>query len=284
MKFWVPVLFQGSRWTHQRESDQEWDSDLELSEGESDEDWLDVQRMRAARKIRPGTSGAQEAAHKPLVKRKLSGSSSDGEGASKKPLRDVDSFARNQAADNTQLTEQQPTASLNGQCCSCSQSSSCKTKKCACKAAGALCGPECRCKLERCANRGGESMMMPDAAAVLGSSQGDVAIEISPIWEEGEHRSHVGILDEVEAGARRAERAMVSQAASLLETACKDVMKNGDERQGGLQEDEQLVPSEDGEKVQARRPLADVGNIKVHIFTAVLSFPFRYVHFKICND
>ncbi|CAM6035512.1 unnamed protein product [Sphagnum compactum] len=254
----------GSRWTHQRESDQEWDSDLELSEGESDEDWLDVQRMRAARKIRSGTSGAQEAAHKPLVKRKLSGSSSDGEGASKKPLRDVDSFARNQAADNTQLTEQQPIASLNGQCCSCSQSSSCKTKKCACKAAGALCGPECRCKLERCANRGGESMMMPDAAAALGSSQGDVAIGIAPIWEEGEHRSHVGILDEVEAGARRAERAMVSQAASLLETACKDVMKNGDERQGGLQEEEQLVPGEeDGEKVQARRPLADVGNIKL---------------------
>ncbi|CAK9197643.1 unnamed protein product [Sphagnum troendelagicum] len=255
----------GSRWTHQRESDQEWDSDLELSEGESDEDWLDVQRMRAARKIRAGTSGAQEAAHKPLVKRKLSGSSSDGEGASKKPLRDMDSFARNQAADNTQLTEQQPTASLNGQCCSCSQSSSCKTKKCACKAAGALCGPECRCKLERCANRGGESMMMPDAAGALGSSQGDVAIGISPIWEEGEHRSHVGILDEVEAGARRAERAMVSQAASLLETACKDVMKNGDERQGGLQEEEQLVPGEeDGEKVQARRrPLADVGNIKL---------------------
>jgi hypothetical protein len=265
MKFWVPVLLQGSRWTHQRESDQEWDSDLELSEGESDEDWLDVQRMRAARKIRAGTSGAQEAAHKPLVKRKLSGSSSDGEGASKKPLRDMDSFARNQAADNTQLTEQQPTASLNGQCCSCSQSSSCKTKKCACKAAGALCGPECRCKLERCANRGGESMMMPDAAGALGSSQGDVAIGISPIWEEGEHRSHVGILDEVEAGARRAERAMVFQAASLLETACKDVMKNGDERQEGLQEEEQLVPGEeDGEKVQARRrPLADVGNIKL---------------------
>ncbi|CAK9197574.1 unnamed protein product [Sphagnum troendelagicum] len=255
----------GSRWTNQLESDQEWDSDLELSEGESDEDWLDVQRMRAARKIRAGTSGAQEAAHKPLVKRKLSGSSSDGEGASKKPLRDMDSFARNHAADNTQLTEQQPTASLNGQCCSCSQSSGCKTKKCACKAAGALCGPECRCKLERCANRGGESMMMPDAAGALGSSQGDSAIGISPIWEEGEHRSHVGILDEVEAGARRAERAMVSQAASLLETACKDVMRNGDERQGGLQEEEQLVPGEeDGEKVQARRrPLADVGNIKL---------------------
>jgi hypothetical protein len=121
-------------------------------------------------------------------------------------------------------------------------------------------------------------MMMPDAAAALGSlSQGDVAIGISPIWEEGEHRSHVGILDEVEAGARRAERAMVSQAASLLETACKDVMTNGDERQGGLQEEELLVPGEeDGEKVQARRrPLADVGNIKVHIFTAFLPFPLR---------
>ncbi len=125
--------------------------------------------------------------------------------------------------------------------------------------------------------------MMPDAAGAPGSSQGDVANGISPIWEEGEHRSHVGILDEVEAGARRAERAMVAQAAALLETACKEVMMNIDERQ----QQEDLAP-EGGRKLHPRRPLSDLGNIQVHL--QYLSAPLFFFticdcrQISVCND
>jgi hypothetical protein len=125
-------------------------------------------------------------------------------------------------------------------------------------------------------------MMMPDAAAALGS-QGDVAVGISPIWEEGEHRSHVGILDEVEAGARRAERAMVAQAAALLETACKEVIVNIDERQ----QQEDLAP-EGGSKLHPRRPLSELGNVQVHLqYLAAPLFFFTICdcrQISVCND
>ncbi len=257
---------------------------MELSQGESDDDWSEVQEMHAACKTCAVPGGCQ-AVHK--VKRKSS-SSSGGKGVSKKPLRELDSL-ENQANPNaaamgppsevTRNNLSEPhSAPLNSQCCSCSQIPVCKTKKCACKAVGALCRPECQCKLERCANRG---------EAHLGLlSQGDVVpFESSPPMRQGAERrlSLVGILDEVEAGARRAERAMVAQAAALLETACKEVMMNIDERQ----QQEDLAP-EGGRKLHPRRPLSDLGNIQVHL--QYLSAPLFFFticdcrQISVCND
>jgi hypothetical protein len=257
---------------------------LELSQGESDDDWSEVQEMRAACKTCAVPGGCQ-AVHK--VKRKSS-SSSGGKGVSKKPLRELDSL-ENQANPNaaamgppsevTKNNLSEPhSAPLNSQCCSCSQIPVCKTKKCACKAVGALCRPECQCKFERCANQG---------EAHLGLlSQGDVVpFESSPPMRQGAERrlSLVGILDEVEAGARRAERAMVAQAAALLETACKEVIMNIDERQ----QQEDLAP-EGGRKLHPRRPLSDLGNIQVHL--QYLSAPLFFFticdcrQISVCND
>jgi hypothetical protein len=117
-------------------------------------------------------------------------------------------------------------------------------------------------------------------------SQGDVVpFESSPPMRQGAERrlSLVGILDEVEAGARRAERAMVAQAAALLETACKEVMMNIDERQ----QQEDLAP-EGGRKLHPRRPLSDLGNIQVHL--QYLSAPLFFFticdcrQISVCND
>lgn len=38
-------------------------------------------------------------------------------------------------------------------CCSCSKSSSCKTKKCECRSANNSCGAKCGCVLSKCTNR-----------------------------------------------------------------------------------------------------------------------------------
>ncbi len=256
---------------------------MELSQGESDDDWSEVQEMRARKTC--AVPGGCQAVHK--VKRKSS-SSSGGKGVSKKPLRELDSLG-NQANPNaaamgppsevTKNNLSEPhSAPLNSQCCSCSQIPVCKTKKCACKAVGALCRRECQCKFERCANRG---------EAHLGLlSQGDVVpFESSPPMRQGAERrlSLVGILDEVEAGARRAERAMVAQAAALLETACKEVIMNSDERQ--QQED---LAREGGPKLHPRLPLSDLGNIQVHLH--YLSAPLFFFticdcrQISVCND
>jgi hypothetical protein len=278
------MYLQAPQHNHRRELDHEWESDLELSQGESDDDWSEVQEMRAARKTCAVPGGCQ-AVHK--VKRKSS-SSSGGKGLSKKPLRELDSL-ENQANPNaaamgppsevTKNNLSEPhSAPLNSQCCSCSQIPVCKTEECACKAVGALCRPECQCKFERCENRG---------EAHLGLlSQGDVVpFERSPPMRQGVERrlSLVGILDEVEAGARRAERAMVAQAAALLETACKEVIMNIDERQ----QQEDLAP-EGGPKLHPRRPLSDLGNIQVHL--QYLSAPLFFFticdcrQISVCND
>ncbi|KAF3329159.1 chromosome-associated kinesin KIF4 [Carex littledalei] len=42
----------------------------------------------------------------------------------------------------------------SGQCCTCSKSSFCKTKKCECRFSGAECGSSCGCSASKCANRG----------------------------------------------------------------------------------------------------------------------------------
>ncbi|PKA52667.1 Kinesin-like protein FLA10 [Apostasia shenzhenica] len=43
-------------------------------------------------------------------------------------------------------------------CCSCSKYSTCKTKKCECRAVGSLCGDACGCSSLKCANRGGSCL------------------------------------------------------------------------------------------------------------------------------
>lgn len=46
-----------------------------------------------------------------------------------------------------------PEKSESGVCCSCSRVSSCKTKKCECRAAGGTCSSSCGCVASKCANR-----------------------------------------------------------------------------------------------------------------------------------
>lgn len=91
-------------------------------------------------------------------------------------------------------------------------------------------------------------------------------LEQSPGGGGGDRRlSLVGILDEVEAGARRAERAMAAeraamaaQAAALLDSAFQEGTSPIRERAGHLGSGEES----DGERIR-RRPLSDLGNIKV---------------------
>lgn len=94
-------------------------------------------------------------------------------------------------------------------------------------------------------------------------------LEQSPVGEGSDRRlSLVGILDEVEAGARRAERAMAAeraamaaQAAALLDSAFQEATSPivGRAQGGGhLGSGEES----DGERAR-RRPLSDLGNIKV---------------------
>jgi hypothetical protein len=113
--------------------------------------------------------------------------------------------------------------------------------------------------------------------------------EQSPGVEGGDRRlSLVGILDEVEAGARRAERAMAAEraamaaeAAALLDSAFQEVTSPIRERAGHLGSGEES----EGERIR-RRPLSDLGNIKVSESSSFLSITVSGVaeFCKICID
>lgn len=104
-----------------------------------------------------------------------------------------------------------------------------------------------------------------DFEGSIPSSYEIAQLEQSPGGEGGDRRlSLVGILDEVEAGARRAERAMAAeraamaaQAAALLDSAFQEASPIR-ERAGHLGSGEES----EGERIR-RRPLSDLGNIKV---------------------
>lgn len=262
-------------------------SDKELSNEDSDSDWHEKYSARKNTSIAGGARGARNN----LIHRNFSGSS----GGVNKKLTERNSFQDNHVqalassrtrqvpvSENDDSIPAQPLNSTTAQCCSCSQSSGCKTKKCGCKAMGGLCGNLCGCNSERCANRGepvspagsNHTTSSPENEfqAQIPTTFDSALMEQSPAREGGERRlSFVGILGEVEAGARRAERAMAveraamaAQAAALLDNAWKEggspLRENpfGEGHLGSGEDSEQEV-----EKRIPRRPLSDLGNTKV---------------------
>ncbi|GAA0153821.1 microtubule binding motor protein [Lithospermum erythrorhizon] len=110
-------------------------------------------------------------------------------------------------------------------CCSCSKQSSCKTRRCECRAAGFKCGMSCGCESCKCDNRGTsstkeENNLMPSKNVATTSTTND---------EESCH-------------------GLASQGAMLLESALSrnPVLKN-----------DEVVPK--------RKPLSDIGNAQAKV-------------------
>ncbi|XP_031478571.1 kinesin-like protein KIN-4C [Nymphaea colorata] len=72
-------------------------------------------------------------------------------------------------------------------CCSCSQTSGCKTMKCECRASGGLCGAQCSCKLGKCANRKSctddatNALLATEGATLLESAMKNVEVNVEPV-------------------------------------------------------------------------------------------------------
>lgn len=269
-----------------------------MNNEDSDSDWQD---KYAARKNNNSVTAASWAAHRSMLDRTSKGATGGSMNKAKPKSEETQnqdssikdshimalpSFRRGLVPIplSTELPThaQLPSSLTPRQCCSCNQSSGCQTKKCECKAGGGHCGALCSCKAERCANR--EDPAAPESEVTDASSsspgeefQGSIPAsfeiaqsESSPVRDGTEKRlSLVGILDEVEAGARRAERAMAAEraamaaeAAALLDNAWKEgtspVRESGHHGAGNLGSGEE---SEIEERVR-RRPLSDLGNIK----------------------
>ncbi|XP_024515877.1 kinesin-like protein KIN-4A [Selaginella moellendorffii] len=117
-------------------------------------------------------------------------------------------------------------------CCSCSQTSGCKTKKCQCRLAGGYCGASCSCKASKCANR---------EHAVSGSDMAGTSSASSSVQD---------------AGSDRGSEELAKYGAKLLDTAYKEELSA------------QITASIGGETVEKpsqRRPLSDIGNTRVVI-------------------
>ncbi|OAY79180.1 Kinesin-like protein BC2, partial [Ananas comosus] len=115
-----------------------------------------------------------------------------------------------------------------GLCCSCSKVSSCKTRKCECRAAGSICGCYCGCVSSKCANREGEF--------IKEEMDGLSCIDAAESGESYSSSDHVDDEKTME---------MVSHGAMLLQRALTE---------------NQIKENLDG---KPRRPLSDIGNTVV---------------------
>ncbi|XP_020091220.1 kinesin-like protein KIN-4C isoform X1 [Ananas comosus] len=115
-----------------------------------------------------------------------------------------------------------------GLCCSCSKVSSCKTRKCECRAAGSICGGYCGCVSSKCANREGEF--------IKEEMDGLSCIDAAESGESYSSSDHVDDEKTME---------MVSHGAMLLQRALTE---------------NQIKENLDG---KPRRPLSDIGNTVV---------------------
>lgn len=143
-------------------------------------------------------------------------------------------------------------------CCSCSRSSGCKTSKCACKAAGSLCGLNCGCLSKKCANRG-SGLEEGDAAEVA------EAIETLKLDKEIRNVQRTQIeCDQIVADAfikkedvQRAEQVLAKHGAAVLENVWTDELETvGSAAKSGHTVDGNFHPG----KGNFRRPLSDIGN------------------------
>ncbi|KAJ6808003.1 kinesin-like protein KIN-4C [Iris pallida] len=115
-------------------------------------------------------------------------------------------------------------------CCSCSKYSSCKTKKCECRAAGSTCGTSCGCVSNKCANREG------------GFIRKELEDTSNPEMEEsGGSKSSFDSADDQKC------KELVAHGAMLLQSALGDrpSTENHNIQQKG---------------VRQRKPLLDIGN------------------------
>lgn len=229
------TFIQGSRDSRRQTSDTEWDSDVHLSDNDvsmedSDSDWQNKFGIRRT------NSGTGRNTHKSFITpRKMK--SSNGLLTPRARDKTADSKSNHALFDANEHTPVQVSKSALGQS-------------------------------ERCANA--EEPFTPERQTSnefqgsIPSSYEIAQLEQSP-GDGGDRRlSLVGILDEVEAGARRAERAMAAeraalaaQAAALLDSAFLEASPMR-ERGGHLGSGEES----EGERIR-RRPLSDLGNIKV---------------------
>lgn len=118
-----------------------------------------------------------------------------------------------------------------GVCCSCSKLSSCKTKKCECRAAGGICGSSCGCLPSKCANKEDSSRKVTDETSHAELSEG------------GGSGSSCGSLEDEK------NKELISHGSMLLQNA--------------LSERPTTIEEEHRKNVHPRKPLSDIGNTVV---------------------
>ncbi|XP_024371093.1 kinesin-like protein KIN-4A [Physcomitrium patens] len=247
------ALRKGSRDARRNVSDTEWDSDVHLSDNDlsmedSDSDWQDKYAIRRNN----SSSGSGRSTHKGYMSRKMisngAGLHPRGKEKNGAPIEGLSISKRNQPNfDSGEHTPIQASKSASVHFGSYVIDEEPIT-------------PERLCSSPSSSNEFQGSIPFSFEIAQL---------EQSPVGEGSDRRlSLVGILDEVEAGARRAERAMAAeraamaaQAAALLDSAFQEATSPivGRAQGGGhLGSGEES----DGERAR-RRPLSDLGNIKM---------------------
>ncbi|KAG1326988.1 kinesin-like protein KIN-4C [Cocos nucifera] len=137
-----------------------------------------------------------------------------------------DAHASENSKSEISSEEGKPKVEKNGfdQCCSCSRSSFCKTKKCECRAAGRICTASCGCIPSKCSNREGGLI--------------DNALEETSHAEATESGGSHSSFDRVDEKSRE----LVSNGAMLLQSALGERL------------------AKENEDVQPRKPLTDIGN------------------------
>lgn len=130
-------------------------------------------------------------------------------------------------------------------CCSCSKSSSCKTKKCECRADGNLCGASCGCIVSKCSNR--------------------VA---NFIQKESDDKLHSELSGS--GGSNSSSECLENEKCNELVSECALLLQNA------LAEKPNVV----NEDSKQRKPLSDIGNtvvcLTLFINTILYSIFFLY--------
>lgn len=123
-------------------------------------------------------------------------------------------------------------------CCSCSRVSSCKTKRCECRALGSVCSTYCGCVPSKCSNREG---------GLINSDMDEISNS-----EAAESGGSLSSFDHVDDDTSK----LVSEGTLLLQSA---LSKNTTEEKN----------------VKSRKPLSDIGNNVVRLNFLFCFFSFN---------
>lgn len=264
------------------DSESDFEMEAELSDLDSDsEEEHKVTRRRVARKTHSGTRVISVSRKQQLPSSRRSGSN---------PFQTApDSSGINELSDaDHSLVEENSKPGLTSAgslCCSCSSWSGCKTKKCACKAAGGFCGSQCGCNVGRCANRWevvtsdttgfSANELIGPAQTEMASAMASLRVDSSPHQlgtpPISRNISYIGgvksdgdlsIPSDVDA-----ERDLVKRAVTVLDSAYKESLHASFSPEDRQDSGEMIHvgtgrrDSEVGSK-RPRRPLSDIGNNK----------------------